>query len=56
MIVIRRNIGRPLTVPMREQIALLVHAGKSRRTVAAELGLCKRTVDKYAGVKISLQV
>jgi hypothetical protein len=60
MIVIRNNrVGRPLAVSMRDQIASLLQAGKSRRSVAAELRLAKRTVDKYAkyaAVKISAQV
>lgn len=47
----QRRIGRPLTVPMRIEIAKLLNAGESRRNVAKALGVARRTVDKYAGLK-----
>lgn len=40
--------GRPLPFAMKERIAAMVIAGNSRRLIARELGLAKRTVDKYA--------
>lgn len=40
--------GRPLPWSLRERIQAMIRAGSSRRAVARELGLAKRTVDKYS--------
>lgn len=51
-----RSRGKPLAIPLRLQIAELLTAGQSRRAVAKSLHVSRRTVDKYAAVKISAQV
>ncbi len=40
--------GRPLPWNERERIKAMALNGMSRRAIARELGLAKRTVDKYA--------
>lgn len=40
--------GRPLDYATREGIRRLMRDGHSRRKIAREMDVCKRTVDKYA--------
>ena len=40
--------GSPLHPAIRQQIARLTKSGWSRRQTARQLGVAKRTVDKYA--------
>jgi hypothetical protein len=40
--------GTPILWPVREEIKRRAENGETRRSIAAELGLAKRTVDKYA--------
>ena len=44
----RRRIGKPLQWKFREAILALASAGLTRRAIAKQLTLAKRTVDKYA--------
>jgi hypothetical protein len=48
--------GNPLAISLRIEIARRILAGQSWRSVAAAVGVARRTVDKYAVLKISPEV
>lgn len=45
--------GRPLPWLLREAIKERAELGHSRRAIARQLGLAKRTVDKYARTSVA---